>query len=64
MLRINEAPQIDVHLIKSREAPGGMGETGVTAAPPALANALCAATGIRLRRLPIDREILSGKKLS
>ena len=64
MLRINEAPQIDVHLIKSAEAPGGIGETGVTAAPPALGNALFAATGIRLRRLPIDRDILSGKKPS
>jgi isoquinoline 1-oxidoreductase subunit beta len=64
MLRINETPQIDVHLIKSAEAPGGIGETGVTAAPPALGNALFAATGIRLRRLPIDRDILSGKKPS
>jgi len=54
MLRINEMPQIEVHLIKSGEAPGGIGETGTTAAPPALGNALFAATGIRLRRLPID----------
>jgi isoquinoline 1-oxidoreductase beta subunit len=64
MLRINEAPQIDVHLVPSGEAPGGIGETGVAAAPPALGNALFAATGIRLRRLPIDRDILSGKKPS
>jgi isoquinoline 1-oxidoreductase beta subunit len=64
MLRINETPQIEVHLIQSGEAPGGIGETGVTAAPPALGNALFAATGIRLRRLPIDRDILSGKKPS
>jgi isoquinoline 1-oxidoreductase beta subunit len=64
MLRINESPQIEVHLIKSGEAPGGIGETGVTAAPPALGNALFAATGIRLRRLPIDPDILSGKKPS
>jgi isoquinoline 1-oxidoreductase beta subunit len=62
MLRINEMPQIEVHLIKSGEAPGGIGETGTTAAPPALGNALFAATGIRLRRLPIDRDVLSGKK--
>jgi isoquinoline 1-oxidoreductase beta subunit len=62
MLRINEMPQIDVHLIKSGEPPGGIGETGTTAAPPALVNALFAATGIRLRRLPIDRDVLSGKK--
>jgi isoquinoline 1-oxidoreductase beta subunit len=62
MLRINEMPQIEVHLIKSGEAPGGIGETGTTAAPPALGNALFAATGIRLRRLPIDRDVLSGRK--
>jgi isoquinoline 1-oxidoreductase beta subunit len=62
MLRINEIPQLEVHLIKSDEAPGGIGETGVTAAPPALGNALFAATGIRLRRLPIDPDVLSGKK--
>jgi len=64
MMRINEAPPIEVHLISSGEAPGGIGETGVTAAPPALGNAVFAATGIRLRRLPIDQEILSGKKPS
>jgi isoquinoline 1-oxidoreductase beta subunit len=64
MMRINETPRIEVHLIKSGEAPGGIGETGVTAAPPALGNALYAATGIRLRRLPIDPEVLSGKKPS
>lgn len=62
MLRINEMPQIEVHLIKSGEAPGGIGETGTTAAPPALGNALFAATGIRLRRLPVDRDMLSGRK--
>jgi isoquinoline 1-oxidoreductase beta subunit len=62
MLRIDEAPEIDVHLIKSGEAPGGIGETGTTAAPPALRNAIYAATGIPLRRLPFDREVLAGRK--
>jgi isoquinoline 1-oxidoreductase subunit beta len=62
MLRINETPQIEVYLIPSGEPPGGIGETGTTAAPAALVNALAAATGIRLRRLPIDREVLAGKK--
>ena len=56
MLRIDEVPQIDVHVIKSGEAPGGIGETGTTAGPPALRNAIYAATGVALRRLPIDRE--------
>jgi isoquinoline 1-oxidoreductase beta subunit len=62
MLRINEAPAIDVHLIKSAEPPGGIGETGVTTAPPAIRNAIYAATGIALRRLPIDCEVLAGRK--
>jgi len=62
ILRINEVPNIEVHLIKSGEAPGGIGETGATAGPPALGNAIYAATGIRLRRLPIDREVLAGRK--
>jgi isoquinoline 1-oxidoreductase beta subunit len=62
MLRIDETPAIDVHLIKSGEAPGGIGETGATAAPPALRNAVFAATGIPLRRLPFDREVLAGRK--
>jgi isoquinoline 1-oxidoreductase beta subunit len=61
MLRINQAPTIDVHVIKSDEAPGGIGETGVTAGPPALRNAIYAATGIALRKLPIDRTALSRK---
>jgi isoquinoline 1-oxidoreductase beta subunit len=62
MLRIDQAPAIDVHLIKSGEAPGGIGETGVTTAPPAIRNAIYAATGIPLRRLPIDTDVLAGKK--
>jgi isoquinoline 1-oxidoreductase beta subunit len=63
MLRIDEVPRIDVHVIQSGEDPGGIGETGVTAGPPALRNAIYAATGIALRRLPIDRAALAtGKK--
>jgi isoquinoline 1-oxidoreductase beta subunit len=60
MLRIDQVPKIEVHLIKSGEAPGGIGETGTTAGPPALRNAISAATGIALKRLPIDREVLAG----
>ncbi len=59
MLRIDEVPRIDVHVIKSGEDPGGIGETGATAAPPALRNAIYAATGVALRRLPIDRAALA-----
>jgi len=62
MLRIDQAPKIEVHVIKSGEAPGGIGETGVTAGPPALRNAIYAATGVALRRLPIDRTLIAGGK--
>ncbi|MDR3488104.1 MAG: xanthine dehydrogenase family protein molybdopterin-binding subunit [Bradyrhizobium sp.] len=62
MLRIDQAPKIEVHVIRSREPPGGIGETGATAAPPALRNAIYAATGVALRRLPIDRSLIAGKK--
>jgi len=62
MLRIDEVPKIDVHVIKSNEQPGGIGETGATAGPPALRNAIFAATGIALRRLPIDRAALAAGK--
>jgi isoquinoline 1-oxidoreductase subunit beta len=60
MLRIDQMPKIEVHLIKSGEAPGGIGETGTTAGPPALRNAIFAATGVALKRLPIDRAALAG----
>ena len=62
MLRIDQIPPIDVHVIESGEAPGGIGETGTTAGPPALRNAIFAATGIALRRLPVDRDVLAGRK--
>ncbi|MGZ5928026.1 MAG: molybdopterin cofactor-binding domain-containing protein [Rhizomicrobium sp.] len=62
MMRINEAPAIEVHIIKSGEAPGGIGEPGCTAGPPSLVNAIAAATGIRLRELPVNRDILAGRR--
>jgi isoquinoline 1-oxidoreductase subunit beta len=62
MLRIDQTPKIDVHLIKSGEPPGGIGETGANAGPPALRNAIYAATGVALRRLPIDCALIARKK--
>ena len=59
MLRIDETPPIDVYVIKSQEPPGGIGETGTTAALPALRNAIYAATGVPLRRMPIDRKLIA-----
>ncbi|MGA2894046.1 MAG: molybdopterin cofactor-binding domain-containing protein [Xanthobacteraceae bacterium] len=62
MLRIDQVPNIEVHVIKSGESPGGIGETGCTAGPPALRNAIYAATGVALRRLPIDRAAIAVNK--
>jgi len=62
MLRIDQIPPIDIHLIKSDAPPGGIGEPGTTAAIPALRNAIYAATGVALRRMPIDRKLLAGSK--
>jgi len=59
VLRMNQVPPIEVHLIASGETPGGIGETGTTAAIPALRNAIYAATGVALRRMPIDRRLLA-----
>jgi isoquinoline 1-oxidoreductase beta subunit len=58
-LRIDEAPAIEVHIVQSNDEPGGMGEPGTAAIAPALANAVFAATGVRLRKLPIDPEALA-----
>ena len=57
MLRIDEAPTLEVYLVDS-EAPGGMGEPGTAAIAPAMVNAVFAATGKRLRKLPIDTQQL------
>jgi len=54
MLRINQAPKIETYLIDSAEAPGGIGEPGTATIAPAVVNAIFAATGKRLRQLPID----------
>jgi isoquinoline 1-oxidoreductase beta subunit len=53
-LRISEAPPIEVHLVASDEDPGGMGEPGLPPIAPAVANAIFAASGQRLRKLPFQ----------
>jgi isoquinoline 1-oxidoreductase beta subunit len=61
MMRINEAPEIAVHIVHNPDAKiGGMGETGTAIASPALANAIYAATGRRLRRIPFATGQLVG----
>ena len=58
VLRMDRAPDIEVHIVPSTANPGGMGEPGVPPLAPAFANAVFAATGKRLRRLPVDPQLL------
>ena len=57
-LRMNEAPAVEVHIVRSAEPPGGMGEAGTSCVVPAVTNAVFAATRQRLRKLPIDSDAL------
>jgi isoquinoline 1-oxidoreductase beta subunit len=54
MLRMNEAPKVDVLLVQSTEKPGGIGEPATALIGPAVANALFSATGKRVRQLPLS----------
>ena len=54
MLRIDQAPAVEVYIVASSEPPGGMGECGTSAIVPAISNAIFAATGKRLRKMPVD----------
>lgn len=56
LLRMNEAPDVDVHIVKSNEMVGGIGEPGVPPIAPAVANAVFQATGARVRQLPMKPE--------
>jgi isoquinoline 1-oxidoreductase beta subunit len=56
-LRIHEAPRVETHIIPSTESPGGVGETGTACAAAALCNAIFAATGQRIRTLPVSRTL-------
>lgn len=59
MLRLNEMPKVEVHIAPSNEAPGGCGEPGTPPIAPAVCNAIFAATGKPIRRLPIRKEDLA-----
>jgi hypothetical protein len=58
-LRMNEMPEVEVHIVPSTAAPGGMGELTTPAIAPAVGNAIYAATGKRIRRLPFSLEKLA-----
>lgn len=57
VLRMNETPAIEVHIVQSAEAPGGIGEPGTAALAPAVTNAIYAATGKRVRKLPVGEQL-------
>jgi CO/xanthine dehydrogenase Mo-binding subunit len=59
MLRIDEMPEIDVHIVRNGEEPGGVGEPGVPPIAAAVANALFMLTGVRARRLPLRAEMFA-----
>ena len=59
VLRIDEMPEIEVHLVPSHASPGGIGEASVPPIAPAICNALFAITGKRVRQLPIRAEDLA-----
>ena len=59
VLRMSEVPEIEVHLTPSTLKPGGVGEPVLPSVAPAVANAVFAATGIRVRELPLQRELLA-----
>lgn len=58
LMRFNEMPKVEVHILPSTDAPGGIGEPGTPPIAPAVANAIFAATGKRLRSLPFDTAAL------
>jgi len=59
LMRMNEAPVIDITLVQSSEKPGGIGEPATALIGPAVANAVFAATGKRVRRMPFTAEIIA-----
>jgi isoquinoline 1-oxidoreductase beta subunit len=62
VLRMNETPPIAVHLVRNGEAPGGIGEPGTAVTAAALGNAIYAATGKRLRKLPLQPGLASSTR--
>lgn len=59
LIRIDEMPSIEVELVASTEKPGGIGEPGTVIVQPAIANAIFAATGVQLTRMPVDHTLIT-----
>jgi isoquinoline 1-oxidoreductase beta subunit len=59
IVRLDETPQIEVHLVASAEAPGGIGEPGTTTVQPAISNAIYAAVGVQVTRMPVEIALLA-----
>jgi CO/xanthine dehydrogenase Mo-binding subunit len=57
MLRMAEMPRVDVHIVPSTDSQGGVGEPGTPPIAPAVCNAIFAATGTRIRKLPIGKVV-------
>jgi isoquinoline 1-oxidoreductase beta subunit len=57
VMRMNEAPKVEVHIVASKDEPGGIGEPGTSGIAPALCNAIFAATGQRIRKLPVSASL-------
>jgi isoquinoline 1-oxidoreductase beta subunit len=64
LLRMDEMPVVEVYIVDSRRPPSGIGEVGVPPISPAVTNAVFAASGKRVRRLPLERNFLAGKKMA
>ena len=59
IIRIDEMPTIEVHIVPSTDSSGGIGEPGTVVVQPAVANAVFAATGVQLTRMPIDATLIA-----
>ena len=57
VMRMPESPVVEVYIVNSHDDPGGIGEPGTAGIAPALANAVFAATGKRIRKLPIAEQL-------